>query len=205
MQFNEEISSLLLSLIPKPPVIFLTFWDRPWVVLSRILARMKPRTSPRSVQKTTPDKLSGAAPHVAIPAWAENKLTRVVMGSRARSAEVPSTADLHGAVVRTGFKETELNGGILDQSSVRRSKSVPIAGKRQPQSLCPEGALISDKTSQPAFEPLLAVSETAQLLGVSQKTVRRLIDRGDLAAVCIGRSVRIRPDVLAAYIDRRVP
>ena len=51
---------------------------------------------------------------------------------------------------------------------------------------------------------LLSIQDVAIFLNVSTKTVRRLIDRGALAAVRIGRSVRIRHEVLAVYIDRRV-
>ena len=43
---------------------------------------------------------------------------------------------------------------------------------------------------------LLNVSETAELLGVSGITVRRLIYRGELPIVKIGRRVLIRPDDL---------
>ena len=38
---------------------------------------------------------------------------------------------------------------------------------------------------------LLTVEEAAQLLNVSTRTVRRLIDAGELQVVCLNRSVRL--------------
>lgn len=57
--------------------------------------------------------------------------------------------------------------------------------------------------SQPrvAGRDLLTLHETAITLGVSVRTVRRLIDRGHLARVKIGKSVRISRDVLQALIE----
>ena len=45
----------------------------------------------------------------------------------------------------------------------------------------------------PAIDPLITVGEAATILHVSTRTIRRLIERGKLQAVRVGRSVRIRP------------
>ena len=50
---------------------------------------------------------------------------------------------------------------------------------------------------------LLLIDQVAEGLGVSTRTVRRLIARRELVACRLGRSVRVHPDDLAAYIDRR--
>ena len=50
---------------------------------------------------------------------------------------------------------------------------------------------------------LLLTDQVAMDLGVSKRTVRRLIARRELVACRLGRSVRVHPDDLAAYIDRR--
>jgi excisionase family DNA binding protein len=55
---------------------------------------------------------------------------------------------------------------------------------------------------QPFFR-LLLIDQVAMDLGVSKRTVRRLIARRELVACRLGRSVRVHPDDLAAYIDRR--
>jgi excisionase family DNA binding protein len=48
--------------------------------------------------------------------------------------------------------------------------------------------------------PLLTVAEAATALRVSTKTVRRLIARGELRRVSVGRLVRIQTEDMAAYI-----
>ena len=48
---------------------------------------------------------------------------------------------------------------------------------------------------------LLTIDEAAALLRVSPRTVRRLIADGSVEVVRIGRSVRLRPEKLAALID----
>ncbi len=50
---------------------------------------------------------------------------------------------------------------------------------------------------------LLTVESVAAVLNVSVKTVRRLISRGELQIVRIGRNIRIKPDILEALIDGR--
>lgn len=50
--------------------------------------------------------------------------------------------------------------------------------------------------------PLLTVQAVAELLGISSKTVRRLIARGDLAAHRIGGSLRVSEGDLRAYLGR---
>lgn len=49
-------------------------------------------------------------------------------------------------------------------------------------------------------DPLLTVAEAATALRVSTKTVRRLIARGELRRVSVGRLVRIQAEDMAAYI-----
>ncbi len=54
--------------------------------------------------------------------------------------------------------------------------------------------------SLPVWIPnrLLTAAQTADLLHVSVRHVRRLIDSGALPAVHIGRNIRIRPESVAA-------
>jgi excisionase family DNA binding protein len=55
----------------------------------------------------------------------------------------------------------------------------------------------------PAWLPdrLLTVDETAVLLQLSKRHVRRLIATGRLASVRFGRAVRLRPEAITALID----
>jgi excisionase family DNA binding protein len=52
------------------------------------------------------------------------------------------------------------------------------------------------------YSKLLRIHQVAEGLDVSARTVRRLIAKGELVACRLGRSVRVHPDDLAAYIDR---
>jgi len=49
---------------------------------------------------------------------------------------------------------------------------------------------------------LLLVSEVAARLALSDATVYRMIERGALPAVIIGRSLRVSPADLEAFIER---
>ena len=50
---------------------------------------------------------------------------------------------------------------------------------------------------------LLRIDEVAEALGVSIKTVSRLIVRRDLVACRLGHAVRVHPDDLADYVNRQ--
>jgi excisionase family DNA binding protein len=50
---------------------------------------------------------------------------------------------------------------------------------------------------------LLLIDHVAEGLGVSAKTIRRLIARRELVACRLGRLVRVHPDDLAAYVNRQ--
>ena len=50
--------------------------------------------------------------------------------------------------------------------------------------------------------PLLSIQSVAEVLGISTKTVRRLIAGGDLAVHRIGGSLRISEEDLRAYLSR---
>lgn len=52
--------------------------------------------------------------------------------------------------------------------------------------------------------PLLTVAEVADLFRVSSMTVYRLIRNGELPAVRVGRSYRVREDDLQAYLQAQV-
>lgn len=53
-------------------------------------------------------------------------------------------------------------------------------------------------------EQLLTVNEVAELLRVSSMTVYRLVRRGELPAVRVGRNYRVRSSALDAYLDAQV-
>lgn len=71
--------------------------------------------------------------------------------------------------------------------------SVVLSG----QTVAPDGADADAPTMAPQ---LLTVDDVSGQLRTSTTTVRRLISAGELAAVRVGRSVRVRPGDLEAYV-----
>src|SRR5205807_7694867 len=51
-------------------------------------------------------------------------------------------------------------------------------------------------------EEMLSLAEAAQVLGISQRTARRLLDREELKATKVGRQWRFRREDLSAYLNR---
>ena len=49
---------------------------------------------------------------------------------------------------------------------------------------------------------LLTLQDVADFLQVSTRTVRRLVDRGELTAFRIGRSIRVRREDLRRLVER---
>lgn len=56
--------------------------------------------------------------------------------------------------------------------------------------------------SAAVIERLLSYREVSELLGVTERTVWTLVDRGRLQNVRFGRSVRIAPADLRSFIDK---
>ncbi len=59
----------------------------------------------------------------------------------------------------------------------------------------------ADERDVASMSILLTYQEAADRLGVSERTLRRLAARGDLATVSIGRARRIRPADLEAFVE----
>ncbi|MER5864623.1 excisionase family DNA-binding protein [Kitasatospora sp. NPDC002040] len=53
----------------------------------------------------------------------------------------------------------------------------------------------------PDLDPLLSVDQVAELLGTTPRFPRRLIEERRITFVKVGRHVRIRASVLAAFIE----
>ena len=51
------------------------------------------------------------------------------------------------------------------------------------------------------FDRLLTLKEVGLILGLSERSVRRIVRAGDLPAIRIGASPRIRSADLRAYLD----
>ncbi len=53
-------------------------------------------------------------------------------------------------------------------------------------------------------EPLMTVKEVAAAMNASEKTIRRRIAAGELAAIRDGRLVRIRPKDYRRYLESKL-
>jgi len=54
-----------------------------------------------------------------------------------------------------------------------------------------------------ALAPLLDYDELAGILGLSRRQVGRLVKRGELPVVRLGRAVRFAPSDVLAYVESR--
>ena len=53
-------------------------------------------------------------------------------------------------------------------------------------------------------EPYLTLSETAKTLKVSEKTVSRLLQAGELVGFKIGQQWRFRNEDVSAYVEKQI-
>ena len=56
---------------------------------------------------------------------------------------------------------------------------------------------------KPEIQPLLDYEATAALLGVTPRLARKLVETRQLASVRVGRLVRVEPEAISEYIERR--
>ena len=57
-------------------------------------------------------------------------------------------------------------------------------------------------STQTIVKPLLTYREAGELLGVTERTIFRLVKDGEIPNVKFGGSVRIDPDDLRGFIDK---
>lgn len=56
--------------------------------------------------------------------------------------------------------------------------------------------------SEVADRPLLSVAEVAEWLSVSEKTIRRLVAKGELTVAYVGGQLRFEQSAVRRYIDK---
>src|SRR5215211_3325434 len=84
-------------------------------------------------------------------------------------------------------------------SDLRPEAFGPLSGQKHTEPRYPVGVCSPSRGPQPLLRPV----DVADLLNVSRKTAYRLIAGGDLPAIRIGTTLRIRPADLVAYLDKR--
>jgi len=60
-------------------------------------------------------------------------------------------------------------------------------------------------STHPVVKPLLTYREAGEILGVTERTIFRLVRDGEIPNVKFGRSVRIDPDDLRVFIKKNKP
>jgi len=68
----------------------------------------------------------------------------------------------------------------------------------------PLSASVADGRSRMDREPLLDSQQAAAILKIHPRTLQRLVHRGEIHAVHVGKLWRFRASALAAWIDRSV-
>ncbi|MFA5794028.1 MAG: helix-turn-helix domain-containing protein [Candidatus Brocadiia bacterium] len=63
---------------------------------------------------------------------------------------------------------------------------------------------ITDNTRQAVIAPLMILGEVERYLGVSRRTIYRLVDAGALSAVKVGRQWRFKPDEVQKYVTHKL-
>ena len=147
---------------------------------------MNTRTSPNQKVSTPRSKGGCPAPH-AIPAWAREA---VGCAHEAGIKDDVTTASAQGKRLRTSSPPHDQHG-IQSASTLALYRAEPASGSSE------QSRTGSDAGSAiPPRHPLLTIDDVATFLSVSTKTVRRMIGRGELPHIRVGRQVRIRWEAL---------
>ena len=77
-------------------------------------------------------------------------------------------------------------------------KGITMPDERQPSDSGPNG----NRLPQSVKEPLLDSHEAAAILRVHPRTLQRLVHRGKIHAIQVGKLWRFRPSAIEAWIDR---
>ena len=118
-----------------------------------------------------------------------------LVGADAGSVARPCRSISESACVEKPCRGRDLPEWVRAHSPARSAPSARVAGK--PAAL----SLITAEDGERVFpRRLLTVAETASFFQVSQKTIRRMIEAGDLPVIRLGRSVRIEPEVIEKIV-----
>jgi excisionase family DNA binding protein len=113
------------------------------------------------------------------------------MGSRRGPTDrKPDLADPRGRATRLPVQLTRIDTPVLNVAAV--PAWAQFGNQCSTRRCAPAVANVETASAAPARLPqLLTVAEVAEGLRVSAKTIRRMVARGDLPVIRIGRAVRI--------------
>ena len=147
-----------------------------------MILRMNTRISPNPQVSPLPSKGGLLTPH-AIPAWAREAVS---CEDKAGIKDDVITASAQGKRLRTSSPPRNLHG-IQSASTLALYRAESASGL--PEQSGDGSDTLSAITPR---HPLLAIDDVATFLSVSTKTVRRMIGRGELPHIRVGRQARIR-------------
>ena len=151
-----------------------------------MILRMNTRISSNPQVSTLPSKGGLLTPH-AIPAWAREAAS---CAHEAGIKDDVTTASAQGKSLGVSSPPHDQHG-IQSASTLALYRAEPASGTSE-QSRDGSDA-VSAITPR---HPLLTIDDVATFLSVSTKTVRRMIGRGELPHIRVGRQARIRWEAL---------
>ena len=147
---------------------------------------MNTRISPNP-QVSTPRSKGRVLTSHAIPAWAREAAS---CEDKVGLKDNVTTASAQGKRLRTSSPPHDQHG-IQSASTLALYRAEPVSGSpEQP------GDVSNSGSATPPRHPLLTIDDVATFLSVSTKTVRRMIGRGELPHIRVGRQVRVRWEAL---------
>ena len=151
-----------------------------------MILRMNKRNSPNPQVSTPPSNGRALTSH-AIPAWAREAVS---CEDKVGLKDDVTTASAQGKRLRTSSPPRNLHG-------IQSASTLPLYRTKSLSSLPEQSRTGSDAGSAiPPRHPLLTIDDVATFLSVSTKTVRRMIGRGELPHIRVGRQVRVRWEAL---------
>ena len=151
-----------------------------------MILRMNTRISPNPQVSIPRLKGEFLTPH-AIPAWAREAAS-CAHEAGIKDDTLPKTDE--GKRLRTSSPPRNLHG-IQSASTLALYRAESLSGSsEQSGDGSDAGSAITPR------HPLLTIDDVATFLSVSTKTVRRMIGRGELPHIRVGRQVRIRWEAL---------
>ena len=158
-----------------------------------MILRMNKRISPNPQVSTPPSNGRVLTSH-AIPAWAREAVS---CAHEAGTKDDVTTASAQGKRLRTSSPPHDQHG-IQSASTLASYRAYPKSdSSEQSRTGSDAGSAITPR------HPLLTIDDVATFLSVSTKTVRRMIGRGELPHIRVGRQVRVRwEDLENNFYDR---
>lgn len=151
-----------------------------------MILRMNKRISPNPQVSTPPSNGRVLTSH-AIPAWAREAVS---CEDKVGLKDDVTTASAQGKRLRTSSPPHDQHG-IQSASTFALYRAYPKSvSSEQSGDGSDTGSAITPR------HPLLTIDDVATFLSVSTKTVRRMIGRGELPHIRVGRQVRIRWEAL---------